>query len=91
MDFNVKNVILILFWIRSNFQSVVDLLQRFKDSRYVSTIPDFEESWLKDFLNVVNKTAEALYLDPQELLSKENFMTQLQQFLQVSISLLKLF
>ena len=64
-------------------QSVLDLLQRFKDSRFVSTIPDFEESWLKEFLSVINKTAEALYLDPEELLSKENFMSQLLQFLQV--------
>ena len=69
----------------SCFQSVLDLLQRFKDSRFVSAIPEFEESWLNEFLKAIRIKSEKLVKDEDELLSKENFMGELREFLSVRI------
>ncbi len=65
------------------FQSVMEILQTFKRSRFVSPVPDFEESWLSEFLNSSKKKAEILSLDPKELLNEENFMKELVEFMQV--------
>lgn len=68
------------------FQSVLDLLQRFKSSKFVSDIPQFEESWLNEFISSMGKKAEALFLDPEEMLLGENFMTELLEFLKVFLN-----
>ncbi len=65
---------------------MLDLLQRFKDSRFVSAIPEFEESWLNEFLNAVRKKSDILNLDEKEVLSND-FMKELKEFLGVSILL----
>ena len=60
-------------------------MQRFKGSRFVSSNPEFEESWLNEFLKSMRKKSEILQISEDELLSKENFMRELNEFLGVRI------
>ena len=61
----------------------MEMIQTFKRSRFVSRVPEFDESWLAEFLNSSKKKAEILSLDPKELLNEENFMKELVEFMQV--------
>ncbi len=66
------------------FQSILKLLQQFKDCEFVSSMPDFEESWLKVFYDGVDRSAKELHKKKKSFLTKENFISELHTILKVN-------
>jgi hypothetical protein len=68
-------------------QSIESLLNNFKESGFISPEPEFDENWLAEFIKAMRKKSELLIEDLNELLSKEKFMSELNEFLRVKILL----
>lgn len=64
-------------------QSVNSLIDDFKKSKFVSNLTDFDENWLAEFVNVMGSMSGTLKEDLSVILSKKNFLSNLDSFLKV--------
>ncbi len=56
-----------------------------KNSKFISSISEFEENWLLEFKKAMKMKSEMLKEDLTMLLSKQHFMSELVDFLVVRV------